>query len=267
MPPARIAAGSVRFGDVDLLQLSEAEMRKVRGGEIAMIFQEPMTALNPLLTIGRQVAEMVRRHENVGRQEARSRAIGMLARVRIPEPEHRAREYPHQLSGGMRQRAMIAMALACRPKLLIADEPTTALDVTIQAQILDLIGDLQREFGTAVILITHDLGVVAETADRVVVMYAGRMVEHAPVGELFARPLHPYMRGLLTSIPRVSKTADGEQRLQEIPGTVPPLYDLPPGCAFAPRCALADARCRQTAPPLEARRPQHFVACWNAVAA
>ena len=266
-PPARIAAGSVRFGDVDLVQLPEAEMRKVRGGQIAMIFQEPMTALNPLLTIGRQVAEMVRRHENVSRRAARARAIGMLTRVRIPEPERRARAYPHQLSGGMRQRAMIAMALACRPKLLIADEPTTALDVTIQAQILDLIGDLQREFGTAVILITHDLGVVAETANRVVVMYAGRMVEQAPVGELFARPLHPYMRGLLTSIPRVNATVSGEERLQEIPGTVPPLYDLPPGCAFAPRCALADARCHRTAPPLEARGPQHFAACWKAVAA
>jgi peptide/nickel transport system ATP-binding protein len=193
----------------------------------------------------------------------------MLHHVRIPEPERRARDYPHQMSGGMRQRAMIAMALACRPKLLIADEPTTALDVTIQAQILDLIADLQSEFGTAVILITHDLGVVAETAQRVVVMYAGRMVEQAPVGELFARPLHPYMRGLLKSIPRVASATGipGEERLQEIPGTVPPLYDLPPGCAFAPRCALADDRCRRLAPPFEAYRPEHEAACWKAVAA
>jgi len=268
-PPGRIVGGSVKLGDVDLLKLPESEMRKVRGGQVAMIFQEPMTALNPLMTIGRQIAEMVQRHDNVSRGAARTRSIEMLNHVRMPEAERRARDYPHQLSGGMRQRAMIAMALACRPKLLIADEPTTALDVTIQAQILDLIGDLQREFGTAVVLITHDLGVVAETAQRVVVMYAGRMVEQAPVRELFARPLHPYMRGLLTSIPRVGAGAvglPGEERLQEIPGMVPALYDLPPGCAFAPRCGLADERCRRAAPPFEARRPEHLAACWKAAA-
>ena len=206
-PPGRIVAGTVRLAGVDLLRLDQAAMRRVRGRDIAMIFQEPMTALNPLLTIGRQIAEMVVRHEDLSRSAGRAKAIDMLRHVRMPEPERRARDYPHQLSGGMRQRAMIAMALACRPKVLIADEPTTALDVTIQAQILDLIGELQREFGTAVILITHDLGVVAETAQRVVVMYAGRKVEEAPVAELFARPLHPYMRGLLGSIPRVGAAA------------------------------------------------------------
>jgi peptide/nickel transport system ATP-binding protein len=188
----------------------------------------------------------------------------MLNRVRIPEPERRAREYPHQMSGGMRQRAMIAMALACRPKVLIADEPTTALDVTIQAQILDLIGDLRREFGTAVVLITHDLGVVAETAERVIVMYAGRKVEEAPVRELFARPLHPYMRGLLTSIPRMGAGLGVDDRLTEIPGIVPPLNRLPPGCAFSPRCPLADDRCHAAVPAFEAPRPDHFAACWRA---
>jgi peptide/nickel transport system ATP-binding protein len=260
-PPGRIVSGSVRLGGVDLLTLDKTAMRRVRGREIAMIFQEPMTALNPLLTIGRQIAEMLVRHENISRGAARRRAIDMLRHVKMPEPERRARDYPHQLSGGMRQRAMIAMALACKPKVLIADEPTTALDVTIQAQILDLIGELQREFGTAVILITHDLGVVAETAQRVVVMYAGRKVEEAPVGELFARPLHPYMRGLLGSIPRVGA---GGNTLQEIPGMVPPLSDLPDGCAFAPRCALADNRCRTVYPPFEPKRPNHFAACWQA---
>jgi len=260
-PPGRIVAGSVKLAGTDLLRLDRAAMRRMRGREIAMIFQEPMTALNPLLTIGRQISEMVVRHEALSRGAARERAIDMLRHVRMPEPERRARDYPHQLSGGMRQRAMIAMALACRPKVLIADEPTTALDVTIQAQILDLIGDLQREFGTAVILITHDLGVVAETARRVVVMYAGRKVEEAPVGELFARPLHPYMRGLLGSIPRVGAAGN---TLHEIPGMVPPLSDLPDGCAFAPRCGLADARCRLAYPPFEAKRAEHFAACWNA---
>jgi peptide/nickel transport system ATP-binding protein len=260
-PPGRIVAGNVRLAGVDLLTLDQAAMRRVRGREIAMIFQEPMTALNPLLTIGRQIAEMVVRHEDLSRSAGRAKAIDMLRHVKMPEPERRARDYPHQLSGGMRQRAMIAMALACRPKVLIADEPTTALDVTIQAQILDLIGELQREFGTAVILITHDLGVVAETAQRVVVMYAGRKVEEAPVAELFARPLHPYMRGLLGSIPRVGAIGN---TLQEIPGMVPPLSDLPDGCAFAPRCGLADDRCRAVYPAFEPKRPDHFAACWQA---
>ncbi len=266
MPPGEIASGSVKLDGTDLLKLSDAEMRRMRGNKIAMIFQEPMTALNPLLTIGRQIAEMVSLHDGLPRRAARDRAVEMLNHVRIPEPERRAGEYPHQMSGGMRQRAMIAMALACRPKVLIADEPTTALDVTIQAQILDLIGDLRREFGTAVVLITHDLGVVAETADRVIVMYAGRKVEEAPVRDLFAHPLHPYMTGLMSSIPKVG-SARGltgvEERLTEIPGIVPPLSALPPGCAFNPRCTLADDRCRRDIPVFEAKRPDHFAACWR----
>ena len=266
MPPGEIASGSVKLDGTDLLKLNDAEMRRMRGNKIAMIFQEPMTALNPLLTIGRQIAEMVSLHDGLPRRAARDRAVEMLNHVRIPEPERRAGEYPHQMSGGMRQRAMIAMALACRPKVLIADEPTTALDVTIQAQILDLIGDLRREFGTAVVLITHDLGVVAETADRVIVMYAGRKVEEAPVRDLFAHPLHPYMTGLMSSIPKVG-SARGltgvEERLTEIPGIVPPLSALPPGCAFNPRCTLADDRCRRDIPVFEAKRPDHFAACWR----
>jgi peptide/nickel transport system ATP-binding protein len=248
------------------LKLDEGAMRDMRGGKIAMIFQEPMTALNPLLTIGRQIEEMVVMHDKVSRRAARDRAVEMLRHVRIPEPERRAREYPHQMSGGMRQRAMIAMALACRPKILIADEPTTALDVTIQAQILDLIGDLRREFGTAVVLITHDLGVVAETANRVVVMYAGRKVEEAPVGELFANPMHPYMTGLLSSIPKVGSArglAGLEERLTEIPGIVPGLMNLPPGCAFNPRCVNAVDQCRVAIPDFEMKRPDHFAACWR----
>ena len=268
MPPGEIAAGSVKVDGTDLLKLSDNEMREMRGSKIAMIFQEPMTALNPLLTVGNQIEEMVVLHDKCSREVARKRAVEMLHHVRIPEPDRRAREYPHQLSGGMRQRAMIAMALACRPKVLVADEPTTALDVTIQAQILDLIGDLQREFGTAVVLITHDLGVVAETAKRVVVMYAGRKVEEAPVEEIFARPYHPYMQGLMNSIPRVG-SARGldvapDERLQEISGIVPPLNDLPPGCAFEPRCTKADARCKTQRPELATKAPDHIAACWLA---
>jgi peptide/nickel transport system ATP-binding protein len=265
-PPGEIVSGSVTVDGTDLLQLDEVAMRRMRGSKIAMIFQEPMTALNPLLTIGRQIAEMVVLHDKLPRRAARDRAVEMLYRVRIPEPERRVREYPHQMSGGMRQRAMIAMALACRPKILIADEPTTALDVTIQAQILDLIGDLRREFGTAVVLITHDLGVVAETANRVIVMYAGRKVEEAPVRELFAHPMHPYMNGLLSSIPKVGSVrglAGLEERLTEIPGIVPPLSDLPPGCAFSPRCTRAEDQCRATVPDFEMKRPDHFAACWR----
>ena len=264
-PPGEIVSGSVKIDGVDLMTLSEAEMRHARGGKIAMIFQEPMTAQNPLLTIGRQIAEMVVMHDHVSWSVAKTRAVEMLERVRIPEPARRAREYPHQMSGGMRQRAMIAMALACRPKVLVADEPTTALDVTIQAQILDLIGDLRREFGTAVVLITHDLGVVAETANRVVVMYAGRKVEEAAVGEVFARPLHPYMSGLLASIPQVgsARGITGSDRLQEIAGIVPPLNDLPVGCAFSPRCSRADDQCRAAVPAFEMKRPDHFAACWR----
>ena len=266
-PPGRIAGGSIKLAGIDLLALSEEAMRGVRGKDVAMIFQEPMTSLNPVLTIGSQIAEVLLLHEPIDRAEARAKAIDMLRLARIPEPEQRAREYPHQLSGGMRQRAMIAMALACNPKVLIADEPTTALDVTIQAQILDIIVDLQRKLGTAIILITHDLGVVAETAQRVIVMYAGRKVEEAPVDELFARPQHPYTRGLLASIPRLplmrGEQDDTGERLQEIPGMVPALTDLPAGCVFAPRCAHAEDRCRREYPAYEEKRPRHWAACWR----
>jgi peptide/nickel transport system ATP-binding protein len=219
-----------------------------------------MTALNPLLTVGRQIAEMVLLHEGVSRRAANARAVEMLHRVRIPAPKQRAREYAHQMSGGMRQRAMIAMALACKPKVLLADEPTTALDVTIQAQVLDLIGDLRRELGTAVVLITHDLGVVAETADRMIVMYAGRKVEEGLTKDLFTDPCHPYLQGLLASVPRFGG-AEGT-RLREIPGIVPPLSNLPKGCAFAPRCTAAIDTCRDSVPPLEWKRPGHAAACW-----
>jgi peptide/nickel transport system ATP-binding protein len=267
-PPGRIVEGSrIKLDGVDLLGLSEAEMRNVRGNDISMIFQEPMTSLNPVMTVGKQIGEVLTLHQRLGRAEAEKKAIEMLRLVKIPSPEQRAREYPHQLSGGMRQRVMIAIALACNPKVLIADEPTTALDVTIQAQILELIVELQKKLGTAVILITHDLGVVAETAQRVIVMYAGRKVEEAPVGELFARSLHPYTRGLMASIPRLDLMRGAEdadpERLQEIPGMVPALYALPKGCAFAPRCALADDRCRQSYPDYEEKRPGHWAACWK----
>ena len=266
-PPGRIVGGRVELAGVDLLSLKEEAMRRVRGKDISMIFQEPMTSLNPVISIGRQIAEVFLLHEDLDRSAARRRAIEMLRLVRIPEPEQRAGEYPHQLSGGMRQRAMIAMALACNPKVLIADEPTTALDVTIQAQILDLIIELQRTLGTAVILITHDLGVVAETAQRVIVMYAGRKVEEARVDELFAHPLHPYTRGLMASVPRLAlmrgagERADG--RLAEIPGMVPSLAELPAGCVFAPRCAFAQERCRREYPPYEEKRPARWAACWR----
>ncbi|MFZ5780800.1 MAG: ABC transporter ATP-binding protein [Pseudomonadota bacterium] len=266
-PPGRIVSGAVRLAGRDLLKISEEEMRDVRGNEISMIFQEPMTSLNPVMTIGKQIAEALVLHRDMDRRAALKRAVEMLDLVRIPEPAQRAREYPHQLSGGMRQRAMIAMALACNPKVLIADEPTTALDVTIQAQILELIVELQREFGAAVILITHDLGVVAETAHRVIVMYAGRKVEEAEVGELFAQPMHPYTAGLLASIPRLDlmrgEEARRAERLQEIPGIVPPLFDLPTGCAFAPRCSRADDLCRRERPAYEEKRTGHWVACWH----
>ncbi|HXY99529.1 MAG TPA: ABC transporter ATP-binding protein [Stellaceae bacterium] len=264
-PPGRIVAGSVRLEGRELLSLDEDAMRAVRGNEISMIFQEPMTSLNPVLTVGRQVAEALRLHQDLSRRAAMEKAVEMLRLVRIPEPQQRVHEYPHQLSGGMRQRAMIAMALACHPKVLIADEPTTALDVTIQAQILDLMLELQRRLGTAILLITHDLGVVAETAQRVVVMYAGRKVEEAPVEALFEAPLHPYTQALLQSIPRLTLAA-GEaapRRLKEIPGMVPSLIDLPPGCAFAPRCGFADARCRGEAPAYEEKRRGHWAACWH----
>ena len=256
-PPGR-HAGAIRYRGTDLLSLPEADMRRIRGDRISMIFQEPMTSLNPVLTVGRQIAESVQQHQKVGRAQAMARAVEMLQLVQIPEAARRAGEYPHQLSGGMRQRVMIAMALACRPDLLIADEPTTALDVTIQAQILDLIQRLQRELGMGVILITHDLGVVAETCDRVVVMYAGRKVEEAAVVDLFERPQHPYTRALMASMPAMNTQA---KRLTEIPGIVPALHDLGQGCAFAPRCALASERCRREAPVLAATGDGHVVAC------
>jgi peptide/nickel transport system ATP-binding protein len=266
-PPGRIVSGSIKLAGRDLLKISEEEMRDVRGNEISMIFQEPMTSLNPVMTIGKQISEALILHRDMDRRQAMKRAIEMLDLVRIPEPAQRAKEYPHQLSGGMRQRAMIAMALACNPKVLIADEPTTALDVTIQAQILELIVELQREFSAAVLLITHDLGVVAETAHRVIVMYAGRKVEEATVGELFAKPLHPYTVGLMNSIPRLDlmrgQTDRSNERLQEIPGIVPPLFDLPPGCAFAPRCGRADEKCRSERPAYEEKQPGHWAACWH----
>ena len=266
-PPGRIVSGSIRVDGKDLMALDEAEMRDVRGNEISMIFQEPMTSLNPVMTIGAQISETLRLHQDLSKQAALDKTIDMLKLVRIPEPAQRAKEYPHQLSGGMRQRAMIAMALACNPRVLIADEPTTALDVTIQAQILDLILDLQKTLGTAVILITHDLAVVAETAQRVIVMYAGKKVEEAEVDNLFGEPLHPYTHGLLGSIPQLALlgggTAPSNGRLQEIPGMVPALNNLPPGCSFAPRCPFADERCRSFFPPYEQKRPGHWAACWH----
>jgi oligopeptide/dipeptide ABC transporter ATP-binding protein len=266
-PPGRIVGGSIRFRGVDLLELSEPEMERIRGNDISMIFQEPMTSLNPLLTAGQQISEVVAVHEGLSRRDALDRAVDMLRRVQIPEPERRARAYPHQLSGGMRQRVMIAMALACNPQVLIADEPTTALDVTIQAQILELMRELQGELGTAILLITHDMGVVAENADRVVVMYAGRKVEEAPVDELFERPAHPYTRGLLASLPRLDAAARAgprRARLNEIKGQVPALSRLPQGCSFAPRCSFATDTCRAAYPSLAQCRPGHWVACWHA---
>jgi peptide/nickel transport system ATP-binding protein len=264
-PPGKIVGGSVTLEGKDLLALDEEQMRSIRGNRMSMIFQEPMTSLNPVIRIGDQITEAVRLHQNKTAKEAWARAVEMLRLVRIPEPERRAREYPHQLSGGMRQRAMIAMALACRPVLLIADEPTTALDVTIQAQILALIVELQKELGTGLILITHDLGVVAQTAQRVIVMYAGKKVEEASVDDLFADPRHPYTRGLMASMPAViSLGAKTDVRLTEIPGMVPSLTNLPDGCAFAPRCPLAIERCRQEYPPLQDFGGHHRAACWRA---
>jgi peptide/nickel transport system ATP-binding protein len=264
-PPGRIVGGSVMLEGTDLLALDEAEMRTIRGNRISMIFQEPMTSLNPVMSIGDQITEAVRLHRTMPRKQAWQLAIEMLRVVRIPEPERRASEYPHQLSGGMRQRAMIAMALACRPALLIADEPTTALDVTIQAQILALVLELQKELGMGLILITHDLGVVAQTAQRVIVMYAGKKVEEADVETLFANPRHPYTRGLMGSIPAVpSLDAKADARLVEIPGMVPSLTNLPKGCAFAPRCTLAIERCREEYPPLQRFGANHLAACWRA---
>ena len=265
-PPGRIGGGSVLFRGEDLLCATERRMTGIRGNEIAMIFQDPMTSLNPVFTVGHQISEAIVHHKKVSRREAFERTIEMLRLVHIPEPERRAEEYPHQLSGGMRQRVMIAMALSCDPKILIADEPTTALDVTIQAQILDLIRELQDRLGTAIILISHDLGVIAETADRVAVMYAGRKVEDAAVEDLFLAPCHPYTKGLLASVPRLDAMGSAEgarARLKEIKGSITSLADLPHGCSFAPRCPLATPQCEQSSPPLEEKRPGHWAACWH----
>ena len=265
-PPGKTVAGSVKLDGRDLLGLSAAEMREVRGNEMSMIFQEPMTALNPVFKIGHQISEALILHQGMNKEQALERSIEMLDLVKIPESRQRVNEYPHQLSGGMRQRVMIAMALACNPKVLIADEPTTALDVTIQAQILELIVQLQEKLGTAVILITHDLGVIAETAQRVVVMYAGKKVEEASVEDLFAEPMHPYTHGLLASVPHLDIMKGEEskvERLEEIPGIVPLLNNLPPGCTFAPRCKFADEKCTSEYPPYVERKEDHWVACWH----
>ena len=266
MPPARIAGGRIVYKGQDLLTLSDRAMRRIRGPEIAMIFHEPMTALNPVFTIGSQMSDVLCRHQRLSRRAARLKAIDWLNRVGIADAGARVDAYPHQLSGGMRQRVMIAMALSCRPRLLIADEPTTALDVTIQAQVLELMRTLVREEGVAMLLITHDLGVVAETCDRVHVMYCGRVIEQATTRALFAAPRHPYTRGLLECLPRIDGAAVGG-RLPTIPGTVPELSKLPPGCAFAPRCPRVQADCEQAPPPVRALQADHLAACLHPVAA
>jgi peptide/nickel transport system ATP-binding protein len=262
LPPTACVDGRAQFGDAELLTVPTSRLRRIRGREIALVFQEPMTSLNPAFKVGNQIGEVLRRHLGLDRAAARKRTIELLDLVRIPAPERRVDEYPHQLSGGMRQRVMIAMALACDPKLLIADEPTTALDVTIQAGILDLMRDIRERLGTAIILITHNLGVVADIADRVIVMYAGRKVEEAPVRELYGQPQHPYTVGLLGAVPRPG-AADEQGRLREIPGRVPSLAELPVGCAFAPRCPRADELTRSRVPELSEVRPQHLVACFH----
>ncbi len=261
-PPARIVAGKILFNETDLLLLSKKEIKAFLGSRIAMIFQEPMTSLNPVYTIGSQISEMITLHENLGKKESWIRTVEMLAKVQIPSPEKRAYEYPHQLSGGMRQRAMIAMALACNPEILIADEPTTALDVTVQAQIIELMVQLQHEFGTAVLLITHDLAVVAQTADRIVVMYTGQVVEEAKTLAIFEDARHPYTRGLLKSMPKIGyRTGADRQPLHEIDGIVPSLYALPPGCSFHQRCPDAMSICRKTAPKFVDLNDGHKVRC------
>ncbi len=260
LPRHALIDGSARFGGVDLLQLSERELRDVRGREIAFVFQEPMTSLNPVFTVGRQIGEVLRRHLGLSRREARERSIELLRQVRVPAPERRIDEYPHQLSGGMRQRVMIAMAIACDPKVLIADEPTTALDVTTQAGILELMREIRERLGTAIILITHDLGIVAELADRVLVLYAGRKAEEAATHDLFARPQHPYTIALLDAIPR---TREAGQRLRELPGRLPPMHELPAHCLFADRCSRADEHSRTHVPELQTVGPGHLVACFH----
>ncbi|OGK87161.1 MAG: dipeptide/oligopeptide/nickel ABC transporter ATP-binding protein [Candidatus Rokubacteria bacterium GWC2_70_16] len=262
-PPGRIVEGEIRYDGKNLVDLPPGKMRKIRGKEISMIFQEPMTSLNPVFTCGEQIAEALRLHEGLGRRDAMAKTVDMLKLVHMANAERRVKEYPHQLSGGMRQRVMIAMALSCNPKLLIADEPTTALDVTIQAQILELLNELKSKLGMAVMLITHDMGVIAETAQRVIVMYAAKVAEEAAVGDLFKEPLHPYTQGLLRSIPRIDLAATQRQRLEAIGGTVPTLKgDIPPGCRFAPRCSFVKAACTEKDPPLKEVKPGHKVACW-----
>jgi peptide/nickel transport system ATP-binding protein len=263
LPETAHVDGRVEFGGRDLLALSQRQLRRVRGREISYVFQEPMTSLNPVFTIGRQIGEVLRTQLGLSRAAARARTLELLRLVRIPAPERRIDEYPHQLSGGMRQRVMIAIALACDPKVLVADEPTTALDVTIQAGILDLMRDIRERLGTAIVLITHNLGVVADIADRVVVMYAGRKAEEAPVGELFAHPQHPYTIGLLGAVPRPYEGDGTRARLQEIPGRVPSLRELPAACAFADRCPRADELTRSEIPQLREVRPGHHVACFH----
>jgi peptide/nickel transport system ATP-binding protein len=260
MPPGRIVAGQILWQGRDLVPLTPEEMRPIRSKEIGIVFQEPMTSLNPVYTVGAQIAETVREHEGLGRRAALEKAVEMLRLVHIPNPHRRVNDYPHQFSGGMRQRVMIAMALSCNPKLLIADEPTTALDVTIQAQILELITEMKERLGMAVMLITHAMGVVAETAQRVAVMYAGKVVEEAPVGELFSRPRHPYTRGLIRSIPRIDR-AGRKERLAAIAGIVPSLLEPPPGCRFAARCEFAMPVCNAATPPLRRVATDHEVAC------
>jgi peptide/nickel transport system ATP-binding protein len=262
-PPGKIVEGEILYNGVNLVDLAANRMRKIRGKEISMIFQEPMTSLNPVFTCGEQIAEAIRLHEGLGRRDAMDKTVDMLKLVHIPNAERRVKEYPHQLSGGMRQRIMIAMALSCNPKLLIADEPTTALDVTIQAQILELLNELKAKLRMAVMLITHDMGVIAETAQRVVVMYAAKVAEEAPVGDLFKEPLHPYTQGLLRSIPRIDLDATERRRLETIPGTVPTLRgDIAPGCRFAPRCPFVKSVCTEKDPVLKEVKPGHKVSCW-----
>ncbi len=263
-PPGQISGEGIFFEGKDLTKMDTTELRHIRGNEISMIFQEPMTSLNPVFTIGFQIAEAVMLHQNMGKKDAYDKAVEMLDLVGIPLPRQRVGEYPHQLSGGMRQRVMIAMALSCNPRILLADEPTTALDVTIQAQILDLMSKLKDELGTAIIMITHDLGLIAETCKRVVVMYAGKVVEEAPVEEIFANPMHPYTIGLLNSIPklRTSSSAAEQGRLEEIPGIVPSLHRLPTGCTFNPRCSKVFGMCAESEPELKEVSPGHFARCF-----
>ena len=263
VPPGKIVGGEILFKGKNLIDLPEEEMRKIRGNRISMIFQEPMTSLNPVFTIGNQIQETIKLHQGLSKRESLEKAIEMLRLVNIPSPERCVKQYPHELSGGMRQRAMIAMSLACNPEILIADEPTTALDVTIQAQILDLMNKLKEELGMAIILITHNLGVIAETVNRVLVMYAGKIVEEAKTKTLFENPQHPYTGGLLKSIPRLGdKVRHGKVRLSEIPGVVPSLYEIPPGCRFSTRCPSVMDVCREKEPELKEIEKDHFSACW-----